>query len=379
MKSLLLFLSSFLFYAPTNSQNLVANGGFEDENICSEYKKNCAPAAWIATSLWSDYYFYETQFAFSGSHCVGLSAGNISKPGVRNFLRSRLLCGLRPGHKYLLEFYIRSKYPILDSIGVYFSNIDFLYDYVYMNRDFKTVNPQLWSVNGFDSASYDPSIWQKVHLIYTANGDEGYISIGNFKRRDYTDIRHGDYKNDFYFFIDQISMTAVDTAEKICIQADSVKKSLYSDNARHSQVQLLSRFYDRRPEAQLSLPKTRMPLVQRIDTLIVPDIFFATNSYGLSSESAGLLDSLTYKLKLSIVDSVIIEGHTDNVGTFEHNKELSLNRSQSIKEYITSKIPALKEKTITRGYAFLQPVSTNKTPEGRRQNRRVEIFVYRKE
>jgi outer membrane protein OmpA-like peptidoglycan-associated protein len=379
MRYILIMLSAVILYASANAQNLLANGNFEDENICTEYKKNCAPEAWIATSLWSDYYFYEAQFAFSGSHCVGLAAGSISKPGVRNFLRSRLLCGLRQGHQYLVEFYIRSTHPILDSIGVYFSDIDFLYDYLYMKRDFKTITPQLWSINGLDSPGTDPSVWHKVHFVYTATGNEGYIAIGNFKRRDYTDIRKSDYKNDFYFFLDQVSLIPVDTTEKICPQADSVKKVLYDENARHNYLELQARFYDRRPEAQPFLQKTSIPPARRVDTLIIPDIFFKTNSYELSMKNLDQLDSLTEKLKESFVDSIVIEGHTDSIGTFQHNKTLSISRAESIKEYLYREIPALKEKIITRGYAFLHPVSSNITLEGRQQNRRVEIFVYKKE
>jgi len=379
MPYVLILLSSLFLFDPVYSQNLVANGGFEDENICTEYKKNCAPEAWIATSLWSDYYFYEAQFAFAGSHCVGLSAGNISKPGVRNFIRSHLLCGLRSGHQYLIEFYIRSIHPILDSIGVYFSNIDFLYDYLYMRRDFKTINPQLWTVNGLDSPGSDPSIWQKVHLIFTATGDEKYIAMGNFKRMDYTNIKHADYKNDFYFFLDQVSLTPVDTTEKICPQADSIKKSLYSENARHNYLELQTRFYDRNPRAQPLLPKTLMPSIQHVNSLIIPDIFFKTNSYELSTENISLLDSFLNKLGSTSTDSLIIEGHTDSIGKFAYNMDLSIRRSASIKEYILKRNPLLALKVIIRGFAYTKPVASNKTEEGRKQNRRVEIFVYKKE
>ena len=45
------------FSSPAVAQNLLMNEGFEEENICTEFIKNCAPEGWISTSLTSNYYF----------------------------------------------------------------------------------------------------------------------------------------------------------------------------------------------------------------------------------------------------------------------------------------------------------------------------------
>jgi outer membrane protein OmpA-like peptidoglycan-associated protein len=127
------------------------------------------------------------------------------------------------------------------------------------------------------------------------------------------------------------------------------------------------------------LPLTRILKEQRIDTLIIPDIFFATASFQLSPKSYSMLDSFSNRLQHFNIDSVVIEGHTDNIGKLEYNQELSSNRALSVKNYLAGKLPALDEKTITRGYAFLRPAASNNTATGRQQNRRVEVFVYRKE
>ena len=129
----------------------------------------------------------------------------------------------------------------------------------------------------------------------------------------------------------------------------------------------------------LPLPPTKMTVVQRVDTLVIPDIFFATASYELSPKSYNLLDSFANKLTTAAIDSVVIEGHTDSVGKLSYNISLSLNRSVSVKKYLSDKVPGLQNKTTTRGYAFARPVATNRTPQGRQKNRRVEIFVYRRE
>ena len=373
----------FFFYLSASSQNLLANAGFEDENICTEYQKNCAPEAWIATSLYFNYYFDDARKAYEGRHFVGLTAGSVVRNGVRNFARTRLLCGLRKGHQYKLEFYVFSIHPILDSIGIYFSAQDFMLN----TKPFTRIEPALWSIDGLDTPRQKPDVWQKVHLIYTATGEEGYLAIGNFKRIDYTGILRGDYRYDYYFFIDNISLVPVDPDEKLCDQADSVRRESYAENARHDylakSVDFRQRF--RQDDPPLRLPPTKMPpeppveKVQHIDTLIIPDIFFATASYELSPKSFHLLDSFAARLNNSVIDSLVISGHTDSIGRLDYNEKLSLNRAVSVKEYLSAKVPGLRDITITRGYAYRMPVATNKTPQGRQKNRRVEILVYKRE
>ena len=147
------------------------NGDFEDENICMEFTKNCAPEGWISTSLYADYYFDDDVHAYSGKHFTGLILVRKERPTVRNFLRSRLLCGLRKGQSYKLELYIRSYHRIFDSVGIYFSSNDFLYQ-----RDrIANAQPQLF-INK-DSTLKTTNEWQKVEMVYTATGDENFINI----------------------------------------------------------------------------------------------------------------------------------------------------------------------------------------------------------
>jgi len=370
--SVILCLSSLV----TFSQNLVPNGGFEDENICTEYQKNCAPEAWLATSLYANYYFNDEK-AHEGSHFAGLTAGSVVVQGIRNFLRTQLLCGMRKDHQYRLSFYVFSPHPILDSIGVYFSPTDYLYE----RRYFKAITPQLWSINGLDSnALGNHSQWQKVEFVYTATGDEAFITIGTFKRTDYKGIRRGDYRNDYYFFLDDVSLTPVDPNERMCMQADSVRDVIYNDNVRHNLLEKRTYYFRRQPPETAPLPAMRMPAKQKIDTLVIPDIFFATASYQLSPRSFNVLDSFVTKLKEHPgIDSMVIEGHTDSIGKLAYNMDLSQNRANAVKEYFIARTSLTNEMVMTRGFAFLRPVAGNKTPADRQRNRRVEIFLYRHE
>jgi outer membrane protein OmpA-like peptidoglycan-associated protein len=230
-----------------------------------------------------------------------------------------------------------------------------------------------------DTTIKDPAVWQKVTLLYTADGTEGYMTIGNFKRDDYTGIRQAESRHDYNFYLDDVSLTPVNANEKLCDQADSVRKEIYTENERHSYLERKVSLYRRSPPPVKPLPLTRQPQKQRIDTLVIPDIFFATARYELSPLSFHLLDSFASKLTPATIDSMVIEGHTDSVGKLAYNEALSMNRAVSVKDYLSAKVAGLVKKTATRGYAYLRPVASNKTPKGRQMNRRVEIILYRNE
>lgn len=67
-----------------------------------------------------------------------------------------------------------------------------------------------------------------------------------------------------------------------------------------------------------------------------------------------------------------ISGHTDNVGTAKYNLGLSQRRAASVKKYLVEKFSIAPERLTTEGYGETKPIATNKTKEGRQQNRRIE-------
>jgi OOP family OmpA-OmpF porin len=71
---------------------------------------------------------------------------------------------------------------------------------------------------------------------------------------------------------------------------------------------------------------------------------------------------------------VVIEGHTDNIGTAAYNKKLSQRRAEAVKQYLVEKgINA--NRIAAEGFGFDRPIASNDTDEGRQKNRRVEAAV----
>ncbi|MGD1047383.1 MAG: OmpA family protein [Candidatus Krumholzibacteriaceae bacterium] len=72
--------------------------------------------------------------------------------------------------------------------------------------------------------------------------------------------------------------------------------------------------------------------------------------------------------------NVLIEGHTDSTGTYEHNLALSKERAQSVANFLAG-LGVNPSRFATMGYGPSQPVAPNTIADGRQQNRRVELAV----
>ena len=80
------------------------------------------------------------------------------------------------------------------------------------------------------------------------------------------------------------------------------------------------------------------------------------------------------KEELGRADKVTITGYTDNVGEPEHNSTLSLQRAESVRDYLIS-LGADPKKFQVAGSGEAKPIADNSTEEGRAKNRRVEVTV----
>jgi len=102
-------------------------------------------------------------------------------------------------------------------------------------------------------------------------------------------------------------------------------------------------------------------------------IYFDVDSDAIKPESEPTLKAIAEMLKSSPNLKVYIVGHTDMTGSFEHNMDLSLKRAKSVVKALVSKYGIPQNRLKAEGVGPLSPVSTNKTEEGRKLNRRVEL------
>ncbi|MCB1843566.1 MAG: OmpA family protein, partial [Halioglobus sp.] len=109
--------------------------------------------------------------------------------------------------------------------------------------------------------------------------------------------------------------------------------------------------------------------------LIMPgNITFETDSYRLRSNFYPVLDSVGLVLAKYTDTRIRVTGHTDNTGSREHNITLSERRAQAVADYLVT-TQVSRSRMFVEGQGFDQPVADNGTPQGRAQNRRVELHI----
>jgi outer membrane protein OmpA-like peptidoglycan-associated protein len=103
-------------------------------------------------------------------------------------------------------------------------------------------------------------------------------------------------------------------------------------------------------------------------------VLFASGKHELLPIAKDRLDEVAKALKDQGYKRIVVEGHTDSVGAESVNEALSLKRANSVREHLVSK--GIESPKITAvGLGESRPIATNDTPEGRANNRRVELVV----
>lgn len=132
------------------------------------------------------------------------------------------------------------------------------------------------------------------------------------------------------------------------------------------------------PATNGGCPVTAAPTLTKVEEKIiftaVSDLQFETGKSVIKAYSFDSLDELAALMVKRPELTLILSGHTDNVGVPAKNKVLSRKRAEAVKAYLEdagvdgSRIAAV-------GYGSSKPIASNKTPQGRQKNRRVEFKV----
>jgi outer membrane protein OmpA-like peptidoglycan-associated protein len=102
-------------------------------------------------------------------------------------------------------------------------------------------------------------------------------------------------------------------------------------------------------------------------------VYFDFDKADLKPESASALQEMAKLLQQNPGLNVAIVGHTDNVGTFDHNLVLSERRAAAVLTTLATHHKIDPKRLVAKGVGPFAPVATNKTDDGRAKNRRVEL------
>jgi len=108
--------------------------------------------------------------------------------------------------------------------------------------------------------------------------------------------------------------------------------------------------------------------------IVLRSVHFDFDKSTIRPDAAPVLNEAVATLKAEGGIAVIVEGHTDSVGTDAYNQKLSHRRADAVRQYLAKHgIPA--NRITTEGFGKSRPVASNDTADGRAQNRRVELRV----
>lgn len=108
---------------------------------------------------------------------------------------------------------------------------------------------------------------------------------------------------------------------------------------------------------------------------VLADLEFATGSAALATEKVGSLATLAGYLDANPGVSVMLVGHTDAVGALDGNIALSRQRAEAVRRHLIETLGVPAAQVTAQGAGYLAPLASNRTEDGRMQNRRVEVIL----
>lgn len=214
----------------------------------------------------------------------------------------------------------------------------------------------------------DPAV--ASHLVYVANN----------KVQTATALAQARYAEDRMKALanvrDQLQLNArTQEAERAKLQADAAKRQVdvaRQQTATAQQQAMESEAKASSLEQQLSELKSKQ--TERGLVVTLGDTLFEFGKSELKAGAQVNLDRLAEILKKESKGQIVIEGHTDSVGSNAYNQALSQRRAAAVREYLLGKgVPAHQVSALGKGEDF--PVASNSNSAGRQQNRRVEVIV----
>ncbi len=182
-----------------------------------------------------------------------------------------------------------------------------------------------------------------------------------------------------------------EAAEKAKAEAVAQQQALAAETAKAQQAaaqseQLRQQADQMRQQAEKEKQELRARLLQQLNTILstrdtarglianMSDVLFKTGSFELLPGARERLAKVSGIVLAYPSLHLQIEGHTDSVGGDEYNQSLSERRAGAVRDYLVQQ-GITADSIEARGFGKTQPIASNDTPEGRQQNRRVELVL----
>lgn len=358
------FLSTGLIF----SQNLVKNPSFEEYVNCPKRLGNfdADVVDWSTPTEGSTDYFNGCSTAmgtpknFNGTQPADFGKGYAglylyAPDDYREYLQAELSEPLVKGEKYQVSFYVslaeRSDFAIKE-FGVLFSKdrMEILGKKQLSKKKMyeQKGNDYNYQEIGYSNFYSDTKDWILVHTQFTSKGTERFLTMGNFKSNARTRMfkTKRNAKQGAYYYVDLVMvepLSKINTSKKEIAGAKSSKETF-------------------------ALNKTH----------IFENVLFDFDKFKLNEDSKKEMLELYKHVNTDTTLHISILGHTDSVGSDAYNQKLSSRRAQAVANYL-QKLGLSKDRIAWKGHGGRKPKATNDNEAGRRQNRRVEFVISKRE
>jgi outer membrane protein OmpA-like peptidoglycan-associated protein len=168
----------------------------------------------------------------------------------------------------------------------------------------------------------------------------------------------------------QLLAAETDKAKQAAAQSESLRQQAEKD----------------RQQAEYEKQELRARLLQQLNSILatrdsarglvanMSDVLFRSGSFELLPGARERLAKVSGIVLAYPTLHVAVEGHTDSVGSDDYNQQLSERRAEAVRDYFVQQ--GINSTAVeAHGYGKTEPIATNDTPEGRQQNRRVELIL----
>lgn len=358
----------FCFLTSLFGQNLIRNPSFEEFSTCPKTLGNFNADVdhWSTPTSGSTDYFHGCSEAmgtpknFNGTQPADFGEGYAglyfyAPNDYREYLQAELSEPLVKDKKYHISFYVslaeRSDFAVKE-FGILFSK-----DKIEIPLKKELSKKQLYRVKtnkytflevGYSNFYSDTKDWIQVYTQFTAKGGERFMTLGNFKSNARTRLfkTKKNAKQGAYYYVDMVLVEALDknSSGSGVVAPQKGEKTSFA----------------------LDTPHVFKSLYFEFDRFSVDEIAQKEMStvYAYLTDDKGL--------------GIVVNGHTDSVGSDSYNLWLSKKRAEAVAHYLI-KLGLDKSRVSWQGHGGAQPVATNAHEEGRRKNRRVEFTISRRD
>ena len=175
----------------------------------------------------------------------------------------------------------------------------------------------------------------------------------------------------------QVLAAETDKARQAAAQSDSLRQQ--AETAKQQAEKATQ-------QAEYEKQELRARLLQQLNSILatrdsarglvanMSDVLFRSGSFELLPGARERLAKVSGIVLAYPTLHVAIEGHTDSIGSDDYNQQLSEHRAQAVRDYFVQQ--GINSGAVeARGYGKTEPIASNDTPEGRQQNRRVELIL----